>query len=69
MNQVVADLFHQAGGVVRIVNGYTWTYTDDFDPEKFAQLIINQCTLELNNVFRTDQRTWQCNCLQRNGGT
>ena len=43
MNKVIKDLFIQAGGGVEEENGNLWTYCDDLDPEKFAQLIVQEC--------------------------
>lgn len=45
MNELVVNLFHRAGGSIRIVNGATWHYTDEgFDMEKFAELIVSECS-------------------------
>ena len=43
MNKVIKALFIQAGGTVEEENGNLWTYSDDLDPEKFAQLVIKEC--------------------------
>ena len=47
MNAQVLQLFRQAGGTVSITEHKTGceilTYTDHFDPEKFAELIIREC--------------------------
>jgi hypothetical protein len=40
MNERIKTLFIQAGGGVEEENGNLWTYSDDLDPEKFAQLIV-----------------------------
>lgn len=43
-NEVIAELFHRAGGSIRTVNGADWHYTDEgFDMEKFAELLIKEC--------------------------
>jgi hypothetical protein len=38
MNERIKTLFIQAGGGVEEENGNLWTYSEDLDPEKFAQL-------------------------------
>jgi len=43
MNKVIKALFIQAGGSVEEENGNLWTYSDDLDPEKFAQLVVREC--------------------------
>ena len=47
MNEQVLQLFRQAGGTVSIIEHETGceilTYTDHFDPEKFAESIIREC--------------------------
>lgn len=44
MNDIVAEMFRQAGGHIRIVDGAKWTYCDEgFNYEKFAELIVMEC--------------------------
>ena len=43
MNKVIKALFIQAGGTVEEENGNLWTYSDDLDPELFAQLVVREC--------------------------
>jgi hypothetical protein len=43
MNKTIKTLFIQAGGSVEEENGNLWTYCEDLDPEKFAQLVIKEC--------------------------
>jgi hypothetical protein len=47
MNAEVLQLFRQAGGTVSITEHKTGceilTYTDHFEPEKFAYLVIREC--------------------------
>lgn len=44
MNERIKTLFIQAGGGVEEENGNLWTYSEDLDPEKFAQLILIEVT-------------------------
>ena len=43
MIERIKTLFIQAGGGVEEENGNLWTYSDDLDPEKFAQLVVREC--------------------------
>ena len=47
MNKELLQLFRQAGGTISITEHGTeceiLTYTDHFDPEKFAELIVREC--------------------------
>jgi len=43
MNDHIKALFIQAGGSVEEENGNLWTYSDDLDPELFAQLVVREC--------------------------
>jgi len=43
MNEQVLQLFRQAGGTVSVSEDAILTYTDHFDPEKFAESIIREC--------------------------
>ena len=40
MNERIKDLFSRAGGAIAMIDGAVLTYTDHFDPEKFAELIV-----------------------------
>jgi uncharacterized protein YjbJ (UPF0337 family) len=63
MNDRIKALFIQAGGGIEEENGNLWTYSDDLDPELFAQLVVRECINEIayigkaNEVFgdRTDR--------------
>jgi hypothetical protein len=43
MNERIKTLFIQAGGAIEEENGNLWTYSDDLDPELFAQLVVREC--------------------------
>jgi hypothetical protein len=44
MNEEIEMLFKQAGGYFEMdAEGNLFTYTQDFDPEKFANLILKGC--------------------------
>ena len=58
MNKDIELLFKQAGGYVKVDSeGNRFTYTQDFDPDKFASLIIESCTQTLVNHGYTDAST------------
>ena len=58
MNKNIEILFKQAGGYVEVDSeGNRLTYTQDFDPDKFASLIIESCTQTLVNHGYTDAAT------------
>ena len=58
MNKNIEWLFKQAGGYVQVdSDGNRFTYTQDFDPDKFASLIIESCTQTLVNHGYTDAAT------------
>lgn len=58
MNKDIEILFKQAGGYVEVDSeGNRFTYTQDFDPDKFASLIIESCTQTLVNHGYTDAAT------------
>ena len=55
MNKDMKILFKQAGGYIETDDkGNTFTYTQDFDPEQFAQSIIMECYQTLINHGYTD---------------
>ena len=55
MNKDIQILFKQAGGYIEIDEyGNIFTYAHDFDPDKFASLIIESCTQTLVNHGYTD---------------
>ena len=43
MNERIQELFSRAGGAIAMIDGTVLTYTDHFDPEKFAELIVREC--------------------------
>ena len=46
MNKVVKRVFEAAGGTVEICDvtrDEIWTYSEYLDPEKFAELLIQEC--------------------------
>ena len=43
MNEIIKNLFIQAGGGVEEENGNLWTYSDNLDPELFGQLVVREC--------------------------
>ena len=43
MNKQIQDLFMRSGGSIAMIDGELLTYTDHFDPEKFAKLIVREC--------------------------
>ena len=49
MNKTIKNLFEKAGGSVQIedVTQDEWTYTDNLDVEKFAEIVARQCIFEL----------------------
>ena len=58
MNKDIELLFKQAGGYVEVDNeGNRFTYTQDFDPDVFASLIIQDCAQTLVNHGYTDAAT------------
>ena len=54
MNKVIKALFIQAGGTVEEENGNLWTYSDNFDPEKFGQLVLRECINACGSDFGTE---------------
>jgi hypothetical protein len=58
MNKDIEKLFKQANGYVEVDSeGNRFTYTQDFDPDTFASLIIEQCVQTLVNHGYTDAAT------------
>ena len=58
MNKNIEWLFKQAGGYVKVDSeGNRFTYTQDFDPDTFASLIIQNCIQTLVNHGYTDAAT------------
>ena len=48
MNQRIKEIFQQAGGSVEVcdvTNDEVLTYNEYLDPEKFAELIIRECAV------------------------
>jgi hypothetical protein len=58
MNEMIKTLFIQAGGGVEEENGNLWTYCEDLDPEKFAQLVVRECA-GLFPMTLTDEEIWE----------
>jgi len=54
MNEIIKNLFIQAGGTVEEENGNLWTYSDDLDPELFAELIVQECA----NIATINAHQW-----------
>jgi len=55
MNKDIEILFKEAGGYVEVDSeGNRFTYTQDFEPDKFASLIVESCTQTLVNHGYTD---------------
>jgi len=54
MNEIIKSLFIQAGGTVEEENGNLWTYSDDLDPELFAQLVVRECVAICQDVDGED---------------
>ena len=54
MNEIIKNLFIQAGGAIEEENGNLWTYSDDLDPELFAQLIVRECA----NIATINAHQW-----------
>ena len=54
MNEIIKNLFIQAGGGVEEENGNLWTYTDDLDPELFGQLVVRECINACGSDFDTE---------------
>ena len=58
MNKDIQILFKQAGGYIEIdEDGNIFTYAHDFDPDKFARLVVESCTQTLANHGYTDAAT------------
>jgi len=55
MNAEVLQLFRQAGGTVSVSEDAILTYTDNFDPAKFAKLIIQECADTILKVLEDDR--------------
>lgn len=52
MNSVnlIDKLFVEAGGHVEIdMDGNRWTYSQECDPERFAELIVKECVRIIDN--------------------
>ena len=54
MNEIIKNLFIQAGGSIEEENGNLWTYSDDLDPELFAQLVVRECVAICQDVDGED---------------
>lgn len=51
MNERISALFCRAGGSVTVTENSVLTYTEHFDPEKFAELIVEECLKELRKEW------------------
>ena len=59
MNERIRALWKQAGGHYNSGNQHTWPeYTID-DPEKFAELIVEECVEQIINRERSDGEWYQ----------
>ena len=59
MNERIKALWKQAGGHYNSGNQHTWPeYTID-DPEKFAELIVEECIEQIINQERSDGEWYQ----------
>ena len=59
MNERIQALWKQAGGHYNSGNQHTWPeYTID-DPEKFAELIVEECIEQIINQERSDGEWYQ----------
>ena len=45
MNERLIQLFRLSGGTISVSEDAILTYTDHFDPAKFADLIIRECLI------------------------
>jgi len=62
MNKDIEKLFKQANGYVEVDSeGNRFTYTQDFDPDLFAGLVISECVQSLVNHGYTDAATMLAN--------
>jgi len=64
MNAQVLQLFRQAVGTVSASEDAILTYTDHFDPEKFAKLIVLECMheclrMQLGNQYTPEELLFQ----------
>jgi hypothetical protein len=65
MNERIKTLFIQAGGGIEEENGNLWTYCEDLDPEKFAQLIVGECVAicrDIDGEDNIDARSGRQDC-------
>ena len=64
MNEQIKELFSRAGGAITMIDGAVLTYTDHFDPERFAQLIVRECMAMCQTaVGNADYNTGRLHCL------
>ena len=53
MNKVIKKLFEQAGGTIEVCDvtrDEVWTYSDNLDPQLYAEMIINACMDICENI-------------------
>jgi hypothetical protein len=67
MNKIIRNLFIQAGGGVEEENGNLWTYSEDLDPELFAQLVVRKCISEVAMMgvvqYENEDIAWAVNMI------
>ena len=67
MNRIIRNLFIQAGGGVEEENGNLWTYSEDLDPELFAQLVVRKCISEVAMMgvvqYENEDIAWAVNMI------
>ena len=62
MNKDIEILFRLAGGYIELDSkGNRFTYTQDFDPDRFARLLFEDCNQTLVNHGYTDA----AQCLEK----
>lgn len=50
MNKTIRELFTRAGGTIEVCDvtrDEVLTYSENVDPEKFAEMVVRQCIFEL----------------------
>ena len=52
MNERIKELWSQAGGHYNSGNQHTWPEYTINDPEKFAELIVQECGVALSPMLR-----------------
>jgi hypothetical protein len=73
MNKTIKELFEKAGGTVEVCDvtqDEVLTYSENCDPEEFAQLIVRKCVFELihetaNGDYNPDVHNLTANATTR----